>query len=229
MDFHPSQIGLPLLQLSSSSAAAAAGSLSIGSSSESFNGHPKDAPRDGNHECHPIVPQSLQDHYREFMAENNRVCELNRFKYYHQHPFEYSALSSSSGVATNLSIAHFNEKREDLGFRGSTSDGLLQLMDSTEAAVAGQSIVMDLESNNRRNVAEKSSSESVALVDCRNNNHLGYTATAASTIAMNHQLQYQQMNPGKYQMEANFYVSDSNEDDGQSRDGRASAEGGFGE
>lgn len=149
-----------------------------------------------------ITPQ-LQDHYRDLVisAETNRAFELNRLKYYSGYapgpvpqivggmPSDYERKLVESG----LSIMSSN----NLG----TSQPATALVELINAERLAESI--NVMGDNRRNVVTPSDNvfDTMELTKCYRH---GGQATVASPYSI--------ISPGRYQMEANFYMAESSEE-----------------
>lgn len=93
-------------------------------------------------ECQSINSQ-FPNHYHEFIVENHRVCELNRYKYYQQNLHLSRGDGDGSATTTDATPAHLaigNYEESDslegcfIGSNNETpSKGLLHLMDSPRA------------------------------------------------------------------------------------------------
>lgn len=153
-------------------------------------------------DCQVVIPLQFPNHYREFISDN-RVCELNRYKYY-QHLHSHPAVSAS---AQHSAIGNYDGKVLE-GFSGTIkepqSNALLDLMDSAhrtpQAAAAAVSVAagsaqMDIVDNNRLSLQQQLQSDGAIIIDCHNN-----------PLAKYRDIDGQSTNPGKYHMEANIYM-----------------------
>lgn len=190
--------------------------------------HDKDVP-----ECQGTNPRIMQDHYRDFITET-RVCDLNRYKYYHpqpqpplhqqQHLHHHQSIYNTSAAAHLEIIGSYERKSLDAGgFTGNTNhheatspvNVLLDLMDSTAAAAAAQPPMITADeddnnknSSNRRNVDQPISSDGVLIIDCHNSlaKYSHHDQMDAVAVAAGASSIYPRAGSGKYHMEASIYM-----------------------
>lgn len=163
------------------------------------------APKDVS-DCQVVIPLQFPNPYREFISDN-RVCELNRYKYYH-HQLQNS--TTPAAPAQHSAIGNYDGKVLE-GFSGKMkepqSNGLSDLMDSARtpppSVAAGSSVqmTMDIVDNSRLSLQQQQQqlqSDGAIFMDCHNN-----------PLAKYHDIDGHSRNPAKYHMEANIYVCGS--------------------